>query len=323
MVSTVRGPIDAADLGRVLVHEHVFVVDPEVAGNYPEQHGFREHEQIPAAIGKLRELAAAGIDTIIDPTVVGLGRDIRRVRRVAAEVDLNVVVATGLYIYRDVPQYLHLRGPGTAFGGPEPLVEMFVGDITEGIAGTGVRAGVLKCVTERPGVTSGIRRVLRAVAAAHRITGTPIMTHTDAASRQGLAQQEVFAEEGVDLTRVLIGHCGDSTDLDYLTALADRGSLLGMDRFGVDMVLPFDERVATVARLCALGYADQLVLSHDAACYIDWFPPEVVPRALPNWHFLHIVRDVLPALRERGVTGEQIHRMLVDNPRRFLAPSDA
>ncbi|PRX45983.1 phosphotriesterase-related protein [Prauserella shujinwangii] len=317
-VETVRGAVDPAALGRVLVHEHIFVLSPEFLANYPEDEGFREEEQVPRAIARLRELAAEGIGTIVDPTVIGLGRYLPRIQRVAAEVDLNIVVATGLYTYRDVPHYLHFRGPGTLLGGEDPLVGMFVGDITEGIAGTGVKAGVLKCATDTPGVTKGVGRVLRAVAAAHRATGTPIMTHTHAASRQGLAQQNVFEEEGVDLSRVLIGHCGDSTDLGYLIELADRGSLLGMDRFGVDTILPFEQRVDTVAELCARGYAGHLVLSHDASCYIDWFPQAELPRLMPNWHYLHITRDVLPALRGRGVSEQEIETMLVHNPRRFL-----
>ncbi|MFD9890209.1 phosphotriesterase [Amycolatopsis sp. NPDC059027] len=318
VVETVRGPVDAGALGRVLMHEHLFVLSPEFMANYPEHGGFHEEEHVAEAIRRLRELKAAGIDTIVDPTVIGLGRYIPRVQRVAAEVDLSIVVATGLYTYNDVPHYLRLRGPGTMFDGDEPLVGMFTGDIRNGIADTGVKAGILKCATDEPGLTPGVERVLRAVAMAHLETGVPIMTHTHAGTRRGLDQQDVFASEGVDLRRVLIGHSGDSTDLDYLKALADRGSLLGMDRFGLDQLLSFEERVATVAAMCAHGYASSMVLSHDASCYIDWVDYDKIPSLAPNWHFLHIVKDVLPALRERGVPEEDITTMLVDTPRRFL-----
>ncbi|MEC3976110.1 phosphotriesterase family protein [Amycolatopsis sp. H20-H5] len=320
-VETATGALDTAALGRVLMHEHLFVLSPEFVENYPAHEGFDEREQIPAAIRKLTELAAAGIDTIVDPTVIGLGRYIPRVARIAAEVDVAIVVATGLYTYNDVPHYLHFRGPGTMLGGEDPLVGMFVGDITEGIAGTTVKAAFLKCATDAEGVTPGVERVLRAVAKAHRTTGAPIMTHSHAVSRRGLEQQAVLDSEGVDLGRVLIGHCGDTTDLDYLTELADRGSLLGMDRFGLDLLLPFEDRVATVAALCERGYAGSMVLSHDASCYIDWLDHDQLPVLAPNWHYLHITRDVLPALRERGVSETDITTMLVDNPRRFFEHS--
>jgi phosphotriesterase-related protein len=91
-----------------------------------------------------------------------------------------------------------------------------------------------------------------------------------------------------------------------------------MDRFGADTFLPFEDRVETVARMCERGHADKMVLSHDASCFIDWLPQDLLDIAVPNWHFLHIHNDVLPALKQRGVTDEQIITMLVDNPRRIF-----
>jgi len=317
-VETVRGPIATTDLGVTLMHEHVFVLSPEIMANFPEGWG-EDAAREQTAVDKLNALKAAGVDTIVDPTVIGLGRYIPRIARVAARTELQIVVATGVYTYNDVPMYFHFSGPGTALNGPEPMVEMFVRDITEGIADTGVRAGILKCATDEPGLTPGVERVLRAVAQAHRATGVPITTHTHAHTRRGLDQQRIFAEEGVDLSRVIIGHSGDTTDLGYLEELIAAGSYLGMDRFGLDNILSFDERVDTVARLCERGHAGKMVLAHDASCYIDWLPEAALPVVLPNWHYLHIHNDVLPALRERGVTEEQITTMLVDNPRAIFS----
>ncbi len=313
-VETVRGPISGEALGVTLMHEHVFVLSTEIMANYPEGWG-DEQAREQAAVEKLNALKAAGVDTIVDPTVIGLGRYIPRIARVAAQTDLHIVAATGVYTYNDVPLYFHFTGPGTVLDGPEPMVDMFVRDITEGIAGTGVKAAILKCATDEPGVTPGVERVLRAVAKAHLATGVPITTHTHAHTRRGLEQQRIFAEEGVDLSRVIIGHSGDTTDLDYLEELIAAGSYLGMDRFGLDNILGFDDRVDTVARMCARGHAGRMVLAHDASCYIDWLPEAALPVVLPNWHYLHIHNDVLPALRKRGVTEEQITTMLVDNPR--------
>jgi len=321
-VQTVRGPIDTDSLGVTLMHEHVFVLSTEIIANYPEGWGddaTREQE----AVDKLNALKAIGVDTIVDPTVIGLGRYIPRIARIAERTDLQIVVATGVYTYNDVPMYFHFTGPGTVLNGPEPMVDMFVRDITEGIAGTGVKAAILKCATDEPGVTPGVERVLRAVAQAHRATGVPITTHTHAHSRRGLDQQRVFAEEGVDLGRVIIGHSGDTTDLDYLEELIAAGSYIGMDRFGLDNILSFDERVDTVARMCERGHAGKMVLAQDASCYIDWLPEAALPLVLPNWHYLHIHNDVLPALRRRGVTEEQITTMLVDNPRAIFTHGGA
>jgi phosphotriesterase-related protein len=194
---------------------------------------------------------------------------------------------------------------------------MFVTDIEQGIKDTGVKAAILKCATDEKGVTHGVERVLRAVAQAHRATGVPISTHTHAATRRGLEQQNVFEEEGVDLSRVVIGHSGDTTDVDYLEEIMARGSFIGMDRFGIDVILPFEDRVQIVATLCERGHADQMVLSHDASCFIDWLPEEAM-QMMPRWHYLHITNDVIPALKNRGVTDEQIDTMLIDNPRKIF-----
>lgn len=226
--------------------------------------------------------------------------------------------ATGVYTFNDVPLHFHYLGPGAEFGGDETMTALFVRDIEEGIADTGVKAAILKCATDRPGVTPGVERVLRAVAAAHRQPGVPITTHTHADTHRGLEQQRIFAQEGVDLSRVIIGHSGDSTDIGYLEELIAAGSYLGMDRFGLDLLLPFEDRVATVATMCERGHADKMVLSHDAMCFFDALPEEMIPAVAPNWHYLHIHNDVLPALRARGVTEEQIDTMLIHNPRRIF-----
>ena len=317
-IETARGAIDAADLGRVLMHEHVFVISPEIQQNYPEGWG-DEEARIDDAVRRLKALKAAGIDTILDPTALGLGRYVPRIARIAGRIELNIVVATGLYTFDVLPHYFGRRTAGSGPGGSDPMVDMFVRDITEGIADTGIKAGVIKCATDRPGVTPGVERVLRACAQTHLATGCPITTHTHAASRRGLEQQAIFKEEGVDLGNVVIGHSGDTDDLDYLLEMIDNGSYLGMDRFGIDHYLPTTERVAVVAELCRRGYADRMVLSHDASCYLDWIPGELPPTGMEHWNYLHISHDVLPALRECGVTEEQIDTMLIDNPRRFLS----
>ncbi|GAB3310034.1 phosphotriesterase-related protein [Geodermatophilus aquaeductus] len=319
-VQTVKGPVDTAELGQTLMHEHVFVLTADVQQNHPEEWG-SEDDRVADAVQKLSKLAGVGVRTIVDPTVIGLGRYIPRIQRIAEQVDLNIVVATGCYTYDDVPFFFHHRGPALneALGAevPDPMVDMFVGDITDGIAGTGVRAGLLKCAIDHKGLTSGVERIMRAVAKAHRATGTPITVHTHPGSQQGLAVRKVFEDEGVDPRRVVLGHSGDSTDADHLTELAEAGFVLGMDRFGINLDTTFEARADVVVEMCRRGFAGQMVLSQDASCYIDWLAPGVMD-LLPQWHYTHIHEDVLPYLREHGVTEEQITTMLVDVPRRYF-----
>ena len=317
IVQTARGPVDSARLGVTLMHEHVFVLDTEINQNFPEDWG-DEEKRIAGAVARMNELKSRGVDSIVDLTVIGLGRYVPRIARIAAQTDLHIIVATGIYTYCDLPHYFTFRGPGLPFDQPEPIAEMFVRDIEQGIAGTGIRAGILKCATDAPGLTPGVERILRATAIAHRRTGVPISTHTHARKKVGLDQQRVFQEEGVDLTRVIIGHSGDTTDIAYLEELIANGSYIGMDRFGIDTILSFEDRVATVAKMCERGHAGKMVLSHDAACFNHWLPERQLPAVLPRWHYLHIHNDVIPALKKAGVTQQQLDTMLIENPRKIF-----
>jgi phosphotriesterase-related protein len=320
-VQTARGPVDPGALGQTLMHEHVFVLTADVQQNYPSEWG-SEDERVADAVSRLRALQELGVSTIVDPTVVGLGRYVPRIERIASQLDLNIVVATGLYTYDDVPFYFAHRGPaldavlGTSV--PDPMVDMFVSDIRDGIAGTSVRAGMLKCAIDAKGMTPGVERVMRAVAQAHLRTGTPITVHTHPGSQQGLRAWKVLAEEGVDPARVVLGHSGDTTDADHLSVLAEAGFVLGMDRFGLNLETTFEARADIVVELCRRGFAGSMVLSQDAACYLDWVDPGVMA-FLPQWTYTHVHEQVLPYLRESGVTEEQLTAMLVDTPRRVLA----
>ena len=315
-VQTVRGPVDTAELGQVLMHEHVFVLTADVQQNYPEEWG-DEDQRVADAVAKLNDLASRGVRTIVDPTVVGLGRYIPRIQRIAEQVDLNIIVATGLYTYDELPRYFSFRGPGTPMDGPEPMVDMFVRDIEEGIAGTGVRAAFLKCAIDHNGMTGGVERVMRAVAKAHRRTGVPITVHTHPGSKAGLEVHRVLGDEGVDPRRVVLGHSGDTTDVDHLAELADLGFLLGFDRFGINLDTTFEARAETLVEMCRRGYAESIVLSQDTSCFIDWIDPAVIAM-MPQWVYTHIHDEVLPYVREHGVTDEQIETMLVANPRRYF-----
>jgi phosphotriesterase-related protein len=317
-VQTLGGPIDTGQLGTVLMHEHIFNITWDVQKCWPGFNTWDAEREIPKAQQTLKELKDAGYDTIVELSVCGLGRDINLFQQAVEGTGLQVTVATGLYTYDVLPRLWHFSGPGTMLGGDEQLDALFERDIVEGIEGTDIKAAMLKCAVDHDGLTDHVERVLRACCRVHHKTNTPMTVHTHAPSERGKDVLKVLGEEGVDPRRVVLAHCGDSPDTDYLEELAQSGATLGMDRFGLDVLLPFEERVATVAALCEKGLAGQMILSHDANCFSDWFDPEVEKQISPNWHYLHIDQDVLPALRERGVTEEQIGQMLRDTPKDFF-----
>ncbi len=234
-------------------------------------------------------------------------------QRVNADVDLHILVATGVYTFFELPMFLKHRDETT-------LAAMFVREIREGIDDTGVRAAFLKCAVDLYGIGGDVQRILGACAAASLETGAPIMVHTNARLQTGLPALAALTALGVDPARIVIAHAGDSPDLDYLRALADTGASLGYDRFNMVFYESDETRLRTLTTLLAEGYGDRIHLSHDASTFWDpavqnpIFDDEVLD-------FLHISRTILPALLAAGVTQSQIDQMLVENPRRFFGGS--
>jgi phosphotriesterase-related protein len=313
-IETVRGPVEETELGPTLAHEHVFVVSPEARENYAhlwsEKGYWDEEERVADAIAKLRRLRDGGIHTIFDPTVLGLGRNIQRLQRINAEVDLNIVVSTGVYAFLELPGFLGYRSD-------EAVVEIFAREVREGIDGTGVKAAFLKCCVELHGLVGDTPRILSLIAAAHHETGVPVMVHTNAPAKTGLLALEALTGHGVEPARIVIAHAGDSNDMDYLRRIADTGAFLGCDRFNIEHFNPDADRITTLLALLAEGYGDQIHLGHDGACFMD-FMVENPFFADEHADYLHISTKVLPTLRERGVTEAQIDQMLTENPRRFI-----
>lgn len=310
-VNTVTGPVDSKDLGMTLIHEHMRVRSESVAVQFP--HLYDEEREFQKAVEQVNAVKALGVKTICDPTVMELGRDIRFIERVARATGVQIIAATGIYTYHYVPPHFQNRDI-------DYMADLFVRDIEVGIQNTNIKAGFIKCSTDAQGITPDVEKVLRAAARAHLRTGVPIMTHSHPASGTGLQQLDIFEEEGVDPKAVLIGHCGDTDSLEYLLQVAERGPFMGMDRYGLTgrFGCSTERRNATVVELAKRGYADRMFLSQDYCCTIDWFPEETARQMFPKWSMTYVLTEIIPALKEAGVTDEQIHLMMVDNARRWF-----
>jgi phosphotriesterase-related protein len=306
-INTVLGVIDTQDLGFTLMHEHI------LAATWSMRQAFDDWLDRDAVIEEaVREVRAAkqcGVQTIVDVTPINVGRDIHVIREVAARAEMQIIAATGLYWFEE---------PWIEGWEVDRIVEFLMRDVESGIQGTNSKAGIIKTATDHAGVTPINRKILQVAARLHLATGLPITTHTSVAQRTGLAQQDVFEEEGVDLRRVVIGHCNDTDDVGYLEEILQRGSWIGMDRFGMETTLPTERRVDIIAELCRRGWADRMVLSHDHCCYLDWRPKEAVPALAPHWDFCHISDDIIPAFRRANVADEHIYAMTVTNPARVF-----
>jgi phosphotriesterase-related protein len=323
-VPTVTGMIEANQLGTTLIHEHLRNADEAVRNQWPHVGAVKEeapHEVSADQVYDIavREAKAAvdlGVKTIGEPTAMFLGRDVEFMRRVAEETGLQVIPCTGIYTYDYLPQFFMNRDP-------DQIAELFVHDIENGIQGTDIKAAFIKCAADEPGVNENIEKVHRAAARASVQTGAPIMAHSRPASNTGPRQVEIFLEEGVEPGKIQIAHTGDSDDLDYIEGLLETGVWIGLDRYGLDIFLPYDKRQATAKALLERGYADRIFLSADSVATTDWFPLNVIDAliasgAAHDWTIRIVHERVLPELREWGMTEEQERTMMVENPVRWL-----
>ena len=309
IVETVLGPIDGAQLGTVLSHEHVLISIGEDTRHYPWM--FDWDQTRANAVRDLRAAKAGGVDTLIDLTTPDLGRDVAFIRDAAAGSGMQVVVATGIWL--DVPpSFWDFFGRDL-----DAIADIFVREIEVGIDGTDIKAGVIKVANDAGagGVTPEGERILRGAARALKRTGCPISTHQSAEERIGSRQVEIFREEGAPLDRICIGHSADTADVDYLESLLNAGVYLSMDRYPNP---DWRQRNATVKALVDRGWAHRLMLGHDESPTAVLAGQQSSPPEGPA-PYLFLSTVAIPGLREDGVSDEAIDTMLRDVPRRFLS----
>lgn len=306
MIQTVCGPIEESRLGYTLAHEHIAMIDPAMRFAFPDWLDTKKlHDTTLPQLTRLKEV---GIRTIIDATPINLGRDIRWIAQCANESGLQIVASTGLY-YTELPWVDR----------PDPrwLAERYLREINEGIQGTDIRAGVIKCAVPAAGITPGIHNILQATAIAHRRSGLPVIVHTE--NQTGPQVQKTLCEMGVPAAFIVIAHSGDSTDLSYLEGLLQGGSYLGMDRFGI--FTSTEDRIRTIVELVRRGWAHRMVLSHDSNFYEDpwraWQNDPYVPRN-PDRNMCLIPTVVLPQLKARGVSQADIDRLMCENVKNWF-----
>jgi phosphotriesterase-related protein len=308
-VTTVHGPLAPDQLGRTLMHEHLFV-QYGGAGADALRAGPRRAEIEKVCAGYIEQIRSCGVCTVVDPTTVDLGRNVPLMAELASKTGLNIICATGIYSTAVYRQLRHQLG-----GGAEAVAELFIRELTEGIDDTGVRAGIIKVVTGSPAITPDEHELLLAAARASVTTGAPIITHTEGVL--GDEQQRILTGAGVPPQRILVGHSCLSRDVEYHLRIIRGGSYLGFDRFGMaDM--PDEVRAGSLLNLIEQGCGAQLVVSHDSVWY--WVGgPTIGTGAHVNWKPTNFFERVVPMLHYGGVSDARIETLLTDNPRRFFA----
>lgn len=316
-VMSVTGPVKAEDLGLTLVHEHIVAVmdqaalDPAVA---PDR-----REIMAIAVDRLQELKDHGVATFVDPCPNDVGRDPELYAEISQRTGVKIIFATGFY-YEGAGAPVD-RLPADA----QAVADLYLKEIADGVGDTGFRPGVIKAATGME-VTAAERRCLSGAAIAQKQSGVALITHTEH-SRHGDVQQDIFAENGADLSRVLIGHQDEQTSPDPIRKLAERGTFVGVDRIGITSLATDETRADNVAALVKDGLVRQVCLSQDCVCALvmsRWpFPGPKPANQIKAWNernkpYSYILTGFAPMLKARGVSDADIDTMLRDNPRRLL-----
>ena len=319
-VNTVTGELAVDALGVTLMHEHLVIGYPgwEAHTTVP---GPGRDEMLAVCVDKVHAMQALGVQSMLDPCPNDLGRDVTLAAEVSVRTGFNIICATGLYKEDEggAPHWHFMRAAGMAV---EAMAELFIHELTEGIGDTGVKAGIIKVATGMGRITEYEYDVLAAAAMAAVETGAPITTHTDSGT-MGLEQQAFLVEKGVDPHRIIIGHSCGSDDHDYHMGILGGGSYLGFDRFGLDMLAPDEQRVASLLALLRKQQERGIVVSHDSVWCTRGqpFPLALMEAASGSELFdpTHFHRNIIPRLLAGGASQEQIDTMLVDNPQRFFS----
>jgi phosphotriesterase-related protein len=312
-ISTVTGTITPDELGPTLMHEHMFVQYGGPSAEYCHP-GSRRDEAVADCLDYIAQIRAYGVQSIVDPTTVDLGRNAPLMAEIAARTNFTIICCTGIY---STSTYVRLRD--RLGGSPDAIADLFIREITEGIGDTGVKAGFIKVVSTAPVIRPDEHELLLAAAHASVATGAPIITHTDGIL--GDEQQHIFTAAGVPAHKIIIGHSCSSTSFAYHHGIVQAGSYLGFDQIGMETVLPDEVRVDSLVKLIHAGWASRIMLSHDSVWH--WVGgPRMGAGPHKNWKPTNFFERIVPMLQYGGVTDEHIQTMLRDNPRRFFAGQD-
>jgi len=315
-IQTTTGTAAPEDLGRTLIHEHIMVGYPgwEMDAKAPK---FKRAEGLARAVDQMHELQSYGVRTFVDPCPMDLGRDAVFLAEVGQRSGMNIICTTGAYFEAEGNTYTfrHLT--------VEQITEIYIKEIEEGIGDTGIKAGAIKVATGAPTVSPYERKLVTAGARAAKATGVPVISHTQDGCC-GHDQIDIVTGEGLPADRLVVGHSDGNDDPEYHRALAARGAFVGFDRFGISMFQPDEVRVANVVKLVAAGHLERILMSHDSiVCWLGRPVPyaqtfEDLLKMLPKWRANHIFKEILPMLRDRGLSEAQIETILVKNPQRLF-----
>ncbi len=298
-IMTVHGEISKELLGKTYIHEHLSI---DLSSQKKDADTCFDNKD--ELIQELKALKKLGINSLVEVTNIGMGRDIERIREISQSSGIQVIVSTGFYKEPFYPEYVNRLSE-------KQLAKIMISDIINGIDESGVHAHVIGEIgTSHNKVEENEKKVLKASIRAHLETGRPISTHTTLGTL-GDWQVAFMKKEGVDMNKVIIGHLGLNAEDDYLEKIADFGCFLGFDTIGKISYQSDEKRAKAIKNLIDKGHINQIVLSQDLTR-----KSHLTCRGGIGYSYL--MKSFIPTMKKEGITQDQIEKMLVDNPSRVL-----
>lgn len=305
MIRTVLGDIPQTELGITLCHEHLLWNIPvEMENNDPDL-GF---DSIPAAVAELRYFKSAGGATLVEMSTAEIGRSPHELRQISVASQVHIIATTG--------HHKHVFSAASVSGKSKNVIATgMIKEICTGMDEGNIRAGVIK-VASSSKITASEQIVMQGAGIAHRQTGAPVSTHTEAGAF-AIEQAEILLEAGVSPDKLLIGHLDRGLPIEEYISLAKLGVYLGFDQIGKQKYLPDSDRVSLITSLVEAGYLRQILLSSDTARKSSWHVHNPLTDGMA-----YILHKFIPMLQMANLPAQAIHTILVENPARFLSFKD-
>lgn len=301
-VQTVTGSIHPDQIKKTMIHEHLVF---DLSGVRQEKEQDSKLENSPELDEELTKIISSGCNTVIEVSNIGMGRNAKALRDIAAKHDLVIVASTGFYKESVYPAFVFEKTP-------EELADIMIRDILHGMDDSEIKAGLIAEIgSSYKEITETELKVFHAAILAHKKTGAPISTHCEIGT-MGKQQLAIFQKNDVNMERVSFGHQDLNEDFDEQLLLLKSGAYIQFDTIGKNPYRKDTDKVENLIELLNQGYEDQIMLSCDITRKSHL-------KSNGGHGYNHLFESFIPALAAKGVTDDIIDKMLVRNPRRFLA----
>lgn len=301
-VHSVTGEKDPKQLQKTMIHEHLVF---DLSGVRAEEDKDSTLEDTPILDQEIQMLKDSGCNTIIEVSNIGMGRDAKALFNIANKHDLVIVASTGFYKESVYPAFVFEKSA-------EELADIMIREVIVGMDDTDIKAGLISEIgSSLNEITLTEQKVFQASIMAHKKTGAPISTHCEIGT-MGKGQLDIFQRNDVEMNRISFGHQDLNTDVEEQLLLLQSGAYIQFDTVGKNKYRKDSDKVENLLVLLDRGFEDQIMLSCDITRKSHL-------KAHGGHGYNHLFESFIPALLNNGVTNEIIEKMLIHNPRKFLA----